>query len=90
MPKERKISVIKNTHQAFEFMLILAQCFAMFPVCGISAENYKSLRFKLASFRSIYSMFYMFLLFLNAALYVVKILTSSLKFGYFGKISRSF
>lgn len=82
----RKISlIITNTHQAFKFMILLAQFFAMFPVCGISGPDCKSLKFKWTCGRTIYSIVYMFLLLLNVALYVDKILTSTLKFGYFGR-----
>lgn len=85
MPKSRGDADTKNTHKVFKFMLLLAQSFAMFPVNGVTGHTSASLNFKWGSIKTIYNFIYLILLFMNASLYVVKILTLTLKFGYIGK-----
>lgn len=69
-------------------MVILAQCFAMFPVCGITGSTYRSLYFKWKSGRTFYSIVYLSLLLVNISFHMYRICTTAITFSYIGKTEK--
>nr|XP_022908857.1 gustatory receptor for sugar taste 64f-like [Onthophagus taurus] len=73
---------METTHKAFSFILIIAQCFATFPVSGILNNNVQRLKLNFRDVRVYYCFFYLISLLINMGFYVLKI-AKEVKFGYF-------
>lgn len=82
--KKQQIKKIHTTHEAFQFMIILAQCFATIPVNGINGHTYRSLNFRWKCFKFIYSALYLCLLFVDIIILIWHTAGPKFKLGNFG------
>lgn len=76
---------MESTHAVFVSVIILAQCFGMFPVSGVKKENHRHLHFRWKSFKVIFSLTVLCLLFINCGFQVYNICAVDARFVSFGK-----
>lgn len=75
---------IETTDKAFEFMVLLAQTFAMMPVLGVTGPDFKSLKFSWTSWKMFYNFLYLILLFVNIDFLILYIYNNKVTFGRIG------
>lgn len=62
-------------HKSFQLPLIMAQCFGICPVSGITNSNYKSLQVKWLSWRVFYSLVTFIFFTVTLVLQIIKVST---------------
>lgn len=83
----RKVALeMESTHACFVSVIILAQCFGMFPVSGLKKDDHSSLHFKKNTFKVYFSLSVLWLLFVNCGFQVYTICASDSRFISFGNI----
>lgn len=76
---------METTHASFVSVIILAQCFGMFPVSGVKKQDHSHLNFKWRSFKVLFSLVVICLLFINCGFQVYTICVSDSRFISFGE-----
>lgn len=78
-------TTMESTHTVFVSVIILAQCFGMFPVSGVRKDDHRCLHFKWRAFKVYFSLTVLCLLFINCGFQVYTICVSDSRFISFGK-----
>lgn len=65
-------------------VLLLGQCITLLPVVNIFSANYRTARFKLRSFRCIYSLVYLALTGIYCTFFIRWYIRKGLNLAYFG------
>lgn len=82
---KKVIPVMESTHSVFVSVIILAQCFGMFPVSEIKKDNYKVLHFKWKTAKVYLALTLLCMLLINCGFQLYSICVLDRHFYRFGK-----
>lgn len=81
---KRSTDLISTTdgsfHEAIASILVIAQCFGVMPVVGVTSKSASNLKFQLKTIRAVYSFIAFLFTFIHAVLTTVRLFSTQIQF----------